>query len=60
MRCWPDRDRAPTRPSTAAEAFLLLGERWPVFAGLSHADLGFTGRVLSSTAPAVAADGAPR
>ena len=32
-------------PSTAAEAFLLLGERWPAFAGLSHADLGFTGRV---------------
>jgi hypothetical protein len=33
-------------PSTAAEAFALLGERWPVFAGLTHADLGFTGRVL--------------
>jgi predicted molibdopterin-dependent oxidoreductase YjgC len=47
-------------PSTAAEAFLLLGERWPVFAGLSHADLGFTGRVLSSAAPAMAAEGAPR
>ena len=40
------RARARTRPSTAAEAFALLGERWPVFAGLSHADLGFTGRVL--------------
>ena len=47
-------------PSTAAEAFLLLGERWPVFAGLSHADVGFTGRVLSSSAPAAAAEGAPR
>ena len=40
-------------PSTAAEAFALLGERWPVFAGLSHADLGFTGRVLPG-APAPA------
>jgi NADH-quinone oxidoreductase subunit G len=37
---------SPTAPSTAAEAFLLLGERWPAFAGLTHADLGFTGRVL--------------
>ncbi|MGN6393719.1 MAG: 2Fe-2S iron-sulfur cluster-binding protein, partial [Gemmatimonadales bacterium] len=37
---------SPDAPSTAAEAFLLLGERWPVFAGVSHADLGFTGRVL--------------
>jgi predicted molibdopterin-dependent oxidoreductase YjgC len=33
-------------PSTAAEAFALLGERWPAFAGLTHADLGYTGRVL--------------
>jgi NADH-quinone oxidoreductase subunit G len=41
-------------PTTAAEAFLLLGERWPVFAGLSHGDLGFTGRVLGAGAPATA------
>jgi NADH-quinone oxidoreductase subunit G len=34
-------------PATAAEAFALLGERWPVFAGLTHEDLGFTGRVLT-------------
>jgi NADH-quinone oxidoreductase subunit G len=33
-------------PATAAEAFALLGERWPAFAGLTHADLGYTGRVL--------------
>jgi NADH-quinone oxidoreductase subunit G len=33
-------------PSTAAEAFAMLGERWPVFAGLTHAALGYTGRVL--------------
>jgi predicted molibdopterin-dependent oxidoreductase YjgC len=46
-------------PSTAAEAFLMLGERWPVFAGLTHADLGFTGRVLpGSAAPALSARGA--
>jgi NADH-quinone oxidoreductase subunit G len=35
-------------PSTAAEAFALLGERWPVFSGLTHADLGYTGRVLQA------------
>jgi NADH-quinone oxidoreductase subunit G len=38
-------------PSTAAEAFELLGERWPVFAGLTHEALGYTGRVLAE-APA--------
>ena len=27
------------------------GERWPVFAGLTHADLGFTGRVLGRDRP---------
>jgi predicted molibdopterin-dependent oxidoreductase YjgC len=37
---------SPSAPATAAEAFVLLGERWPAFAGLTHADLGFTGRVL--------------
>jgi hypothetical protein len=24
----------------------MLGERWPAFAGLSHADLGYTGRIV--------------
>ena len=33
-------------PSTAGEAFALLGERWPAFAGFTHADLGYTGRML--------------
>jgi NADH-quinone oxidoreductase subunit G len=47
-------------PSTAADAFQLLGERWPVFAGVSHADLGFTGRVLQGAGPAVAAAGSAR
>jgi NADH-quinone oxidoreductase subunit G len=47
-------------PATAADAFLLLGERWPVFAGVSHADLGFTGRVLQGASPAVAAAGGAR
>jgi NADH-quinone oxidoreductase subunit G len=41
---------SPTAPSTAAEAFELLSERWPAFAGLSHASLGFTGRVLAGAA----------
>jgi hypothetical protein len=46
-------------PSTAAEAFALLGERWPVFAGLTHADLGFTGRVLQGAGgPALGERGA--
>jgi hypothetical protein len=33
-------------PATAAEAFELLGERWPVFATTSYDDIGFTGRIL--------------
>jgi NADH-quinone oxidoreductase subunit G len=33
-------------PATAAEAFELLGERWPAFAGLTHTDVGYTGRLL--------------
>jgi NADH-quinone oxidoreductase subunit G len=36
-------------PATAAEAFVLLGERWPAFAGLTHAEVGFTGRVLGES-----------
>jgi NADH-quinone oxidoreductase subunit G len=47
---------SPGAPSTAAEAFALLGERWPVFAGLTYADIGFTGRVLGQAVPV----GAPR
>jgi NADH-quinone oxidoreductase subunit G len=37
----------PSAPSTAAEAFALLGERWPVFAGITHDDVGYTGRTLT-------------
>jgi NADH-quinone oxidoreductase subunit G len=37
---------SPSAPATAAEAFQLLVERWPIFAGLTHADLGYTGRTL--------------
>ncbi len=40
----------PTAPSTAEEAFALLGDTWPVFSGLTHADLGYTGRVLQTAA----------
>jgi predicted molibdopterin-dependent oxidoreductase YjgC len=40
-------------PTTASEAFALLGEPWPLFAGLTHDDLGFTGRLLGE-APAAA------
>ena len=46
-------------PSTAAEAFQMLGDWWPVFAGLTHADLGFTCRVLGS-APAAPVGGTVR
>jgi hypothetical protein len=46
---------SPSAPSTASEAFALLGERWPVFGGLTYADLGYTGRVLADGAPAGAA-----
>ena len=42
-------------PGTAAGAFGLLGERWAAFAGLTYADLGFTGRVLGAAVPAGAA-----
>ena len=45
-------------PATAAEAFELLGERWPVFAGMTYADLGFTGRVLAGRGRAGASGGA--
>ena len=45
-------------PATAAEAFALLGERWPVFAGLTHGDLGYTGRVLQGAGPAYDGRGA--
>ena len=44
----PDADA----PVTAAQAFALLGETWPAFAGLSYGDLGFTGRVVSASVPA--------
>ncbi len=39
-------------PSTAAEAFDMVAERYPVFAGLSHADIGFGGRTLAAEAGA--------
>jgi NADH-quinone oxidoreductase subunit G len=33
-------------PSTAEDAFRLLGERWPLFAHTSYSEIGFIGRVL--------------
>jgi predicted molibdopterin-dependent oxidoreductase YjgC len=36
-------------PSTAAEAFDLLGERWSIFAGITHDNLGWTGRALAES-----------
>src|SRR6185295_2100832 len=40
----PDADA----PATGAEAFAALGRYYPPFAGMTHADVGFTGRVLQS------------
>ena len=48
---------SPEAPSTAAQAFQLLGEWWPIFAGTSHADLGYTGRVLQGSASPAGAGG---
>jgi hypothetical protein len=31
-----------------------LGERWPVLAGLSHADVGYSGRVLDGSSEPMA------
>jgi len=42
----PDADA----PTTAAAAFSMLGQFYPVFSGLTYADLGFTGRVLEQAA----------
>jgi NADH-quinone oxidoreductase subunit G len=46
----PDADA----PATADDAFALLGRAWPLFSGVTHASLGFTGRVLAEAAPATA------
>ena len=54
-RSWQGRARTATRPAPRAEAFAALGQHCPAFAGLSHADLGFTGRVLRAAARAEAA-----
>jgi NADH-quinone oxidoreductase subunit G len=37
-------------PATAEQAFALLGERWPVFAGMTYDEIGYGGRVLSDGA----------
>ncbi len=44
----PDADA----PATAAEAFAILAEAYPAFAGLSHAEIGFGGRVLAAAGAA--------
>jgi NADH-quinone oxidoreductase subunit G len=45
---------SPSAPATAAEAFELLADRWPAFAGLTYADLGYTGRVVGESSDASA------
>jgi NADH-quinone oxidoreductase subunit G len=39
-------------PSTAEEAFALLGEYWPVFGAVRYPDIGFTGRTLRAESTA--------
>jgi predicted molibdopterin-dependent oxidoreductase YjgC len=51
---------SPAAPATAAEAFHLLGERWPVFATTSYDDIGFTGLVLAESPGTVSAGRAPQ
>ena len=41
-------------PSTSAEAFELLAERWPAFAGITYSDIGYTGLVLQQSDAALA------
>jgi hypothetical protein len=41
-------------PSTAAEAFELLGERWPIFSGIRYPDIGYIGLVLNEAPEAIA------
>ncbi|MGH7526298.1 MAG: molybdopterin-dependent oxidoreductase, partial [Gemmatimonadales bacterium] len=41
-------------PATAAEAFALLGDAWPVFGGITYDDLGYTGRILNAAPSEVA------
>ena len=43
---------SPSAPATAAEAFELLGEGWPIFSGISYADMGYTGLVLGESSDA--------
>ncbi|MDX2192824.1 MAG: 2Fe-2S iron-sulfur cluster-binding protein [Gemmatimonadales bacterium] len=44
--------RGADAPGTAAQAFADVATAWPAFGGLTHADLGHTGRVLPAVAGA--------
>jgi NADH-quinone oxidoreductase subunit G len=43
---------SPSAPATAAQAFEHLGDQWPIFAGLTYADIGYTGHVLAGAGEA--------
>jgi predicted molibdopterin-dependent oxidoreductase YjgC len=45
---------SPSAPATAAEAFEMMADSWPAFAGLSYADLGYIGRIVSQSTDASA------
>ena len=49
-KCSRARGRTRTRQPPPPRRSRCSGDAWPVFAGLTHADLGFTGRVLAEPA----------
>jgi NADH-quinone oxidoreductase subunit G len=51
---WARAEPGRSAPGTAAEAFVRLSETIPALGGMTHADLGLTGRLVEA-APAVAA-----
>jgi NADH-quinone oxidoreductase subunit G len=45
---------SPSAPATAAEAFEMVGQRWPAFSGITYGDIGYAGLVLDQASEAVA------
>jgi NADH-quinone oxidoreductase subunit G len=45
---------SPSAPATAAEAFEMLGERWPAFSGITYAAIGYNGIRLDQASEAAA------
>jgi NADH-quinone oxidoreductase subunit G len=45
---------SPSAPTTAAEAFAMVGQHWPAFSGITYGDIGYSGLVLDQASEAVA------